>query len=147
MIFESHTLRRFGLIAVLAAVWLAAGADDLWGQQTNGSLASSGYAGWSSAPAAVPASTSSVDESLDSGAMSGFSYPQSQSPSLYVPQGTSPIQSDQPQGFVRLETSRTAPLLDFVNRQSDKEILTMLPPDHSMVYPELVVGLSFVRPA
>ncbi|MBL8817427.1 MAG: LbtU family siderophore porin [Planctomyces sp.] len=46
-------------------------------------------------------------------------------------------------GSIRLETNTTAPLLDFMNRQSDKEILLMLPPNNFACYPELIVGAQF----
>jgi hypothetical protein len=45
-------------------------------------------------------------------------------------------------GFVRLDSDTTLPLLDFVNRQSDKEILLMSGESHSGG-PELVLGAQF----
>lgn len=52
-----------------------------------------------------------------------------------------PAASESP-GFVRLDSGTTRPLLDFVNRQSDKELLLMSR-DTGFSGPELVIGAQF----
>jgi hypothetical protein len=62
---------------------------------------------------------------------------------LLSPGGPFQPASGVPGGFIHLDSPMTRPLLDFVNRQSEKEILLMSNGPVAMNGPEIVVGAQF----